>query len=188
MLKHLKWYLVESKCPVNVGFFPLSSIINKVSTASLLVNSSQRWSHIWNCSPGKVPFSLDQVYPRTFPHTVCVWGVSGPNSFPLPVVMFFAKQLCSCSLKADAGPCPLGWGSVGWLVLAQGSTGRRGPLHIVLSGLLNKGSLPDVHRSQYYGTSFRERKGFSARSTGKGDRRHSSNLSTWSVVWSSFYE
>ena len=33
MLKHLKWYLEESKCPVNVGFFPFFFffIINKES-------------------------------------------------------------------------------------------------------------------------------------------------------------
>ena len=91
-----------------LAFFLSLFIINKESTASLLANSSQRRSQIWNCSPGKVPFSLDQVYPRTFPHRVCVWGVSGPNSFPLPVVLFFAKWLCSCSPKSRCRSLPSG--------------------------------------------------------------------------------
>ena len=50
---------------------------------------------------------------------------------------------------------------------------------------MRKGSLPEVHRSQYYGTDFREKKKktFTARSTGKELR--SPGLKSVSLTWDS---
>ena len=51
-----------------------------------------------------------------------------------------------------------------------------------------KGSLPDAHRSQYYDSGFWENKKLYCKVNHQGDRRHSSNLSSWSRVQSDIYE